>query len=164
MQEQFHRDRTKEGPVLRWFIYNFGLMGSGTHCFPYQWVQLQTYESRTLFLMTSPLGTRWNKNFASQRQNYAQKMQDAQVTKSLVLLFCLSAKLFLANPTNFLWAGLFIEWWSTEVTLQVVMLPTIKNNKSLLWRYFSWYSNTQILLTLNKLTDKIACSFVFHTY
>ena len=24
-----------------------------------------------------------NKNFASQRQNYAQKMQDAQVTKSL---------------------------------------------------------------------------------
>ena len=29
-------------------------------------------------------GTRWNKNFASQRQNYAQKIQDAQVTKSLV--------------------------------------------------------------------------------
>ena len=28
-------------------------------------------------------GTRWNKNFASQRQNYAQKMQDAQVTKSV---------------------------------------------------------------------------------
>ena len=25
-------------------------------------------------------GTRWNKNFASQKQNYAQKMQDAQVT------------------------------------------------------------------------------------
>ena len=29
--------------------------------------------------------TRWNKNFASRRQNYAQKMQDAQVTKSLSL-------------------------------------------------------------------------------
>ena len=28
-------------------------------------------------------GTRLNKNFASHRQNYAQKMQDAQVTKSL---------------------------------------------------------------------------------
>ena len=35
------------------FIYNFGLMGPGTRCFPYQYVQLQTYESRTLFLMTS---------------------------------------------------------------------------------------------------------------
>ena len=34
-------------------------------------------------------GTRWNKNFASQRQNYAQKIQDAQVlvTESLGLLF-----------------------------------------------------------------------------
>ena len=38
-----------------WFIYNFGLMGPGTHCFPYQWVQLQTYESRTLLFMTIPL-------------------------------------------------------------------------------------------------------------
>ena len=28
-------------------------MGPGTRCFPYQWVQLQTYESKTLFLMTS---------------------------------------------------------------------------------------------------------------
>ena len=41
--------------------------------------QLQIYESRTLFLMCDSL----KKNFASQRQNYAQKMQDAQVTKSL---------------------------------------------------------------------------------
>ena len=37
---------------MQWFIYNFGLMGAGTRCFPYQWVQLQTYESRTLFLLT----------------------------------------------------------------------------------------------------------------
>ena len=37
----------------QWFIYNFGLMGPGTRCFRYQWVQLQTYESRTLYLMTS---------------------------------------------------------------------------------------------------------------
>ena len=36
---------------LQWFIYNFGLIGPGTRCFPYQWVQLQTYESRTLFFM-----------------------------------------------------------------------------------------------------------------
>ena len=28
-------------------------MGTGTHCFLYQWAQLQIYESRTLFLMTS---------------------------------------------------------------------------------------------------------------
>ena len=28
-------------------------MGPGTRCFPYQWVQLQTYESRTLLFMTS---------------------------------------------------------------------------------------------------------------
>ena len=39
--------------VQQWFIYNFGLMGPGTRCFPYQWVQVQTYESRKLFLMTS---------------------------------------------------------------------------------------------------------------
>ena len=46
--------------------------------------QLQTYEFRTLFLMTSLqycciLGLVEIKNVASQRQNYAQKMQDAQV-------------------------------------------------------------------------------------
>ena len=29
-------------------------------------------------------GTSWNKNFESQRQNYVQNMQDAQVTKSLL--------------------------------------------------------------------------------
>ena len=50
--------------------------------------QLQTYESRTLFLMTSLkyhciLGLAEIKT-ASQRQNYAQKMQDTQVTKSLL--------------------------------------------------------------------------------
>ena len=28
-------------------------MGPGTRFFPYQWVQLQTYESRTLLFMTS---------------------------------------------------------------------------------------------------------------
>ena len=43
----------KFGWGSQWFIYNFGLMGPGTCCFPYQWVQLQTYEARTLFLMTS---------------------------------------------------------------------------------------------------------------
>ena len=34
-------------------IYNFGLMGPGTRRFPYQWVQLQFYESQTLFWMTN---------------------------------------------------------------------------------------------------------------
>ena len=32
--------------------------------------------------------TRGNKNFASQRQNDAQKMQDAQATKSLLYSYC----------------------------------------------------------------------------
>ena len=72
------------------FIKNFGLMGTGTRCFPYQWVQLQTYESRTLFLMTSLqyycIRGLAEIDIASQRQNYAQKMQDAQVTKSLSIL------------------------------------------------------------------------------
>ena len=39
--------------TVQWFIYNFWLMGPGTRCFLYQWVQLQTYESRTLILMMS---------------------------------------------------------------------------------------------------------------
>ena len=87
---------------LQWFIHNFGLMGPGTCS------HIQTYESRILFLMTSLQywillhpGTRWNKNFASQRQNYAQKMQDAQVTKSL--------DLHAQNPWNAIWMA--IVWW-----------------------------------------------------
>ena len=54
------------------------------------------YESRALFLMTSLQyysvlhpGARWIQNFASQRQNYAQKMQEAQVTKSLIFTYLL---------------------------------------------------------------------------
>ena len=73
-----------------WFIYNLGLMGPVTRCFSYQRVQLQT-ENRvqnTIFNDKSAIllhpRTRWNRNFASQRQNYVQKMQDAQVTKSLM--------------------------------------------------------------------------------
>ena len=63
-------------------------MGPGTRYFTYQCVQLQTYVSRPLFLMTSLqyysiLGLAEIKNtFASPRQKYAQKMQNAQVTKS----------------------------------------------------------------------------------
>ena len=63
-------------------------MGPRTRCFPYQRVQLQTYESRILFNDKSAIllhpRTRRNKNFASQRQIEAQKMQDDQVTKSLL--------------------------------------------------------------------------------
>ena len=48
--------------------------------------QLQTYESIfTIFHDKSAIplhpGTRWNTNFESQRKNYEQKMQDAQVKK-----------------------------------------------------------------------------------
>ena len=55
-------------------------MGPRTRCFPYQRVQLQTYESSIFFLNDKSAillhpRTRQNKNFASQRQNDAQKMQ-----------------------------------------------------------------------------------------
>ena len=68
-------------------------MGPRTRCFPYQPVQLQTYESRILFLIYKSAillhpQTLRIKNFASQRQNDAQKMQDAQVTKSLLYSNC----------------------------------------------------------------------------
>ena len=45
------------------------------------WVQNTIFNDKSAILLHP--GTRLNKNFASQRQNYAQKMQDAQVTKSL---------------------------------------------------------------------------------
>ena len=67
-------------------------MGPRTRCFPYQRVQLQTYESRILFNDKSSIllhrRTRRNKIFASQRQNDAQKMQDVQATKSLLYSNC----------------------------------------------------------------------------
>ena len=55
---------------IQWFIYNFGLMGPGTCCFRINKSQLQTCESKSLFLMTSlqyycipeVAGTRWSKN------------------------------------------------------------------------------------------------------
>ena len=68
-------------------------MGPRNRCFSYQRVQLQTYESRILFfndksaILLHPRTCR-NKNFASQRQNDAQKMQDAQVTKSQLYSNC----------------------------------------------------------------------------
>ena len=45
------------------------------------WVQNTIFNDKSAILLHP--GTRWNKNFASQRHNYAQKMQGAQVTKSL---------------------------------------------------------------------------------
>ena len=35
------------------WVLGLTVMGPGTHCFPYQWIQLQIYESRTLFFMIS---------------------------------------------------------------------------------------------------------------
>ena len=61
-------------------------MGPRTHCFPYHRVQSQTYESRILFNDKSAVLLHPTKNFAS--QNDAQKMQDAQVTKSLLYSYC----------------------------------------------------------------------------
>ena len=65
-------------------------MSPGTHCLHINESQLQTHEFRTLFFMTSLqyhciLGLAEIKT-ASQRQTYAQKMQDAQVKKSLSFL------------------------------------------------------------------------------
>ena len=47
------------------------------------WVQNTIFNDKSAILLHP--GTRWNKNFASQRQNYAQKMQDVQVTNSLMI-------------------------------------------------------------------------------
>ena len=46
------------------------------------WVQNTIFKDKSAILLHP--WTCWNKNFASQRQNYAQKMQVAQVTKSLL--------------------------------------------------------------------------------
>ena len=48
------------------------------------WVQNTIFHDK--YAIPLHPGTRWNKNFASLRQNYAQKMQDVQVKKSLVML------------------------------------------------------------------------------
>ena len=66
----------------------FWAYGSWDRCFPYQWVPTASlWVQNTIFNDKSAIplqsGIRYNKNFASQRQNYAQKMQDGQVTKSL---------------------------------------------------------------------------------
>ena len=52
---------------VQWFIYNFGLMGPGTHCFQYQWVPTANlWVQNTIFNDKSAIllhpGTRWNKN------------------------------------------------------------------------------------------------------
>ena len=46
------------------------------------WVQNTIFNDKSAIRLHP--GTRWINNFASQRQNYVQKMQDAQVTKSLL--------------------------------------------------------------------------------
>ena len=46
------------------------------------WVQNTIFHDKSAIPLHP--GTRWNENFASQRQNYAQKMQDAQAKKSLI--------------------------------------------------------------------------------
>ena len=48
----------------------------------FKWVQNTILNDKSAILLHPE--TRWNKNFASQKQNYVQKMQDAQVTKSLI--------------------------------------------------------------------------------
>ena len=67
-------------------------MGPGTRCFPYKSVKLQTYESRTLFLMTSLqysciLGLAEIKTLHLRDKNILQKVQDGQVTKLLDIMF-----------------------------------------------------------------------------
>ena len=63
-------------------------------------------------------GIRWNKNFASQRQNYAQKIQDAQVTKSLVRSL-IGLFVFRSNPDSKVYqhrsrnGGILEVAWST---------------------------------------------------
>ena len=49
------------------------------------WVQKTVFNDKSAILLHP--GIRWNKNFASQRQNYAQKMPDEQVTNLLGPLY-----------------------------------------------------------------------------
>ena len=73
--------------IIQWFIDNFGLWVLGLavshiHESNCKLMSPEYYFNDKSAILLHPW-TRWNKNFASQRQNYAQKMQDAQVTKSL---------------------------------------------------------------------------------
>ena len=70
----------------------FWVYGSWDSLFPISmsptaifWVQNTIFNDKSTILLHP--GTHLNKNFASQRQNYAKKMQDAQVTKSLVFIW-----------------------------------------------------------------------------
>ena len=80
------RDNCKSVIHLQFWAY-----GSWEPMFPISmsrtailWVQNTIFNDKSAILLHP--GTRWNKIFASHRQNYAQKMQDVQVTKSLEVL------------------------------------------------------------------------------
>ena len=73
---------------MQWFILHFLAYGSWDSLFPMSLspnCKVMSPDSYFHDKSAIPLhpGTRWNKKFASQRKSYAQKMQDAQVKKSL---------------------------------------------------------------------------------
>ena len=87
--------------------------------------QLQTYESKTLFLMTS-LQYYCIPGLA-EIKTYAQKMQDAQVTKSLHLLFSPLIFCFLLFP------GIFLPFWSQgqgPVTVEFVKKAFVPSKRT----------------------------------
>ena len=118
-----------ECQTLYTVIYlQFWLMGARTRFFPYQRVQLQTYESRILFfndksaILLHPRTCR-NKNFASQRQNDAQKMQYAQVTKSL--LYCNCPRI-LFNPALWHWPTFYVPvFWLWQTYIYMTLLEQV---------------------------------------
>ena len=79
---------------------NFWLMGPRTHCFPYQRVQLQTFESKILFndksaILLHPRTRRIKKNFASQRQMMRKRCRMRRQQNHCYIVIVLSFSLTL---------------------------------------------------------------------
>ena len=81
----FHQSLAND---MQWFIYNYGLMGPGTRCFQYQWVPTTNlWVLNTIFNDESAITIASRDSLGlAEIKTYAQKMQDAQVTKSLDML------------------------------------------------------------------------------
>ena len=71
------------------------------------WVHNTIFHAKSVIILHP--GTRWNKNFAAQRQTYAQKMQDAQVKKSLTLCLLGNFRAFLLSVERKILSGISSE-------------------------------------------------------
>ena len=85
------------------------------------WVQNTIFNDKSTILLHP--GTRLNKNGASQRQIYAQKMQDAQVTKSL-LKISTYAKITCEIITYVHFKVIWMYWWQCGQRKMSFLLTT----------------------------------------